>query len=73
MSSNSIKTRENRLRRLLTRQGLRLEKTPARSWQRHCHPVGYMIMRGSLVVEGGSSRQWEATLEQAENFAAART
>ena len=64
------KSRENRARRQLSRMGYRLEKTPARSWQRDHYPPGYMILQGGIVVEGGSSRRWEATLEQVETFTA---
>lgn len=73
MDSITTKSRENRARRQLGRKGYRLEKTPARSWQRDHFPPGYMILMGNHVVEGCSSRQWEATLDQVEHYAASAT
>lgn len=70
METASLKSREDRIRRQLSRKGYRLEKTPARSWQRAYFPPGYMILFGNIAVEGCGSRPWEATIEQIEHYAA---
>lgn len=67
MSTNE-KSREDRVRRILAKRGLRLEKTPARSWLRHHYPIGYMIVRDNCVVEGCGSRPYQATLADIEAF-----
>lgn len=69
--ADDIKIRENRVRRQLARKGYKLCKTPARSWLRAHYGPGYMIVNDrNFVVEGCFSRQYEATLEQVEEFAA---
>jgi hypothetical protein len=62
------KIREDRQRRRLTKAGYRLCKTPARSWLRHDHGVGYMILLNHLVVDGFGSRTYMMTLEEVEAF-----
>ena len=66
----SIKIREDRVRRRLTKAGFRLNKTPARSWLRYYGP-GYMILdHRNNVVSGCRDRQYQNTLEDVEAFAA---
>jgi hypothetical protein len=62
---------EARLRRFLKSAGYTLKKTPAR------HPTlkqwgeRYMIINDRNVIEiGGRTREYEATLEQVEDFVA---
>lgn len=65
----SVKTRESRARRALDKLGYRLQKTPARSWQRGYYRAGYMILRqyGNTVVAGASQREYEMTLDDVED------
>lgn len=64
------KSREDRIRRLLRRDGYRLMKTPARSWRREAYGVGYMIMddRG-LPMTGYTPNPYSDTLEEVEDWA----
>ena len=62
---------ESRLRRFLKSAGYTLKKTPARHWTLKHYGEGYMIINDRNVVEiGGHTREFEATLEQVEDFVA---
>lgn len=65
------KTREDRVRRALSKRGYILKKTPARSWQRESFGVGYMIVEANrnFVVSGCTSRPYSDDLEDVEAFA----
>jgi hypothetical protein len=64
-----LKTREDRLRRHLARADMILCKTPARSWLRAHYDPGYMIVEGNTVVAGCSRREYELTIDEAEEMA----
>jgi hypothetical protein len=66
---STIKIREDRLRRLLTKHGYQLHKTPARSWLRKHYGAGYMITLDNYAVSGCYNREYEDTLERVEAFA----
>ena len=69
--SPTIKIREDRARRLLAKRGLRLCKTPSRTWVRSFGP-GYLVLnRNMVVVMASSTRKYQATLEEIEAFARA--
>jgi hypothetical protein len=62
---------EARLRRFLKSAGYTLKKTPARHWTLKTYGEGYMILNDRNVVEiGGHKREYEATLEDVEDFVA---
>jgi hypothetical protein len=62
---------EARLRRFLKSAGYTLKKTPARHWTLKTYGEGYMIINDRNVIEiGGHTREYEATLEQVEDFVA---
>lgn len=67
---DTIKIREGRARRALAKRGYAVRKTPARSGLRTTYDVGYMIIeiRRNLTVLGASSRAYEASLEDVEEF-----
>ena len=67
--NTKLKSREDRLRRTLSKFGHRLSKTPARSSLRRKHGVGYQVTKGRYIVLGCGSRPFMATLEKAEAFA----
>ncbi|WP_104823106.1 hypothetical protein [Rhizobium sp. NXC24] len=64
------KIREDRVRRALKKRGMRLAKTPSRSWLRDYYGPGYMIIDTTLnaVVSGGSNRAYSDSLEDVEDF-----
>jgi hypothetical protein len=72
MSTISLKSREDRVRRELKELGYRLHKTPARSRSRKYYGVGYQISRDYSLVDGCSHRLYEMTLEDVEYFVAKR-
>lgn len=59
---------ERKLRYKLGKAGIKLEKTPARSWLREKYGVGYQITRQNRVVLGCSSREYEATLDEVREW-----
>ncbi|WP_156373677.1 hypothetical protein [Rhizobium sp. Leaf386] len=65
------KIREDRVRRQLRKDGYRLCKTPARSWRRETHGVGYMIVENArnLAVSGTVPQPYSDSLEDVEAFA----
>ncbi len=64
------KIREDRIRRLLIKNGYRLYKTPARSWLRQYYGPGYMIVdERNTIVSGCAGREYSATLDDVEAFA----
>lgn len=63
-------TRERAARRALARFGLRLQKTPARSWLREWHSVGYQILEGNLILAGCMSREYEMSITEVEAWIA---
>lgn len=70
VAMTSEKNREDRVRRALAKDGYRLCKTPARSWRRECHGVGYMIVdETNNVVSGSGAMPFSDTLEDVEAFA----
>lgn len=63
----NIQARESRLRRLLAKRDMRLEKTPARHASREWHGAGYMVIDDrNCVVVGASHRPWDAMIEEVE-------
>lgn len=65
---SDIKKREDRARRQLARLGLRLSKTPTRSWLRAYYGPGYQILDGTTVIAGCHGREYSDTLERVEEF-----
>jgi hypothetical protein len=55
MENADTKTREDRVRRALSKVGHRLCKTPARSWQRAHYPPGYMVVNGNNTAIAGAN------------------
>jgi hypothetical protein len=52
---------------------MRLKKMPARSWLRREYQVGYMVVDDrNTVVFGYWLRQYEATLDEVDDWAAAQ-
>jgi hypothetical protein len=72
MSELSIRLREDRARRALAKYDYRLFKTPARSSLRKLYDPGYMIVayNNSVALGAGTTRAYEATLEDVEAFVA---
>lgn len=69
--ARDTRNREERLRRKLRRLDHILCKTPPTHWSRPFHGVGYQIVSASnYVVAGCGNREFEMTLEEAEEFAA---
>ncbi|WP_335309951.1 hypothetical protein [Sphingomonas phyllosphaerae] len=71
----AIEAREDRARRAIRRKGdgcFRLQKTPARAWQRAEYGPGYQVIDsyGNTVVFGYWHRPWQATLQQIEEWSA---
>lgn len=63
--------KELRLRRLLAKQDLRLQKTPARHWSREWYGAGYMVVDDrNCVVIGATHRPWDASLDEVEALVA---
>ena len=62
------KSREDYERRRLAKLGLRLKKSPARSFLTDWYGPGYQILQGNVVIAGCSSREYQMTLEQVEEF-----
>lgn len=68
---NLLRSREDRVRRVLRHAGLNLQKTPARSWMRAHYGVGYQVFDdANTVVYGCYYRRFQATLEECEVYAA---
>lgn len=67
--SKKLKSREDRLRRTLSKTGHRLNKTPARSSLRRKHGAGYQVTKGRYIVLGCGSRPFMAKLAKVEAFA----
>ncbi|MDI4663456.1 hypothetical protein K9U40_03760 [Xanthobacter autotrophicus] len=69
----SEEAREARARRALAKGGFRMFKTPARSWRRAEHGVGYMIVDTSTntVVSGCIGRLYSDCLDDVETFLSA--
>jgi len=66
----TLKIREDRARRALTKAGYRLSKTPARSWLRGEYGAGYEITNDrNTVVAGCGQRRYELKIEEVEGFA----
>jgi len=66
---SEIKTRESRQRRRLAKLGLRLQKTPARSFLRYYYGSGYQILNDrNIVVSGCREREYMMTLNDVEAF-----
>ena len=65
MDDNEL-ARERRLRRQCQKADLRLEKTPSRHWHRRHYDPGYHITRDNTVVGGCYHREYDLTLDQAE-------
>lgn len=64
---------EDLLRKLLRRHGYRLEKTPAWHWTRAAYGPGYQILDDrNVIVLGCGSREFEATLAEAVDWAVAK-
>lgn len=66
--SISEKSRESRARRQLAKLNYWLTKTPSRSWLRDYSRPGYMVLSSNYVVLGCCNREYQATLEQVEDF-----
>lgn len=67
----TIASHEARIRRSVARAGHRLVKTPSRHWTRPIYGSGYMVIdRTNTVVLGSARREYDATLAEAEEFAA---
>ena len=45
-----------------------LQKTPARHWTREYYGAGYMLIKNGFVVLGCGNREYEASLEEVEEF-----
>jgi hypothetical protein len=61
------KSREDRMRRKLSKEGYRLQKAPSRHWTREYYGAGYMIIDDrNVAVAGAFQREYELSLEQAE-------
>lgn len=67
--SKKLKSREDRLRRTLSKFGHRLNKTPTRSNLRRKHGVGYQIIKGRRIVEGYDDGPFMAKLKKVEAYA----
>lgn len=66
------KSRENRVRRQLARQGYALKKTPARSAYRQWYGPGYMIVdERNVVISGAINRPYSDSLADVGAYAAA--
>jgi hypothetical protein len=72
--SQSVKIREQRVRRVLARNGMRLRKSRTTSPEREYYGPGYMILdERNDIREGGASRQYETDLRGVEWFAFAHS
>jgi hypothetical protein len=68
--SDSVKVREQRVRRALAKSGMRLRKAPPRSQERMQYGPGYMVVdERDNIREGGFGRPYEADLRRVEWFA----
>lgn len=69
----TLKIREDRARRALSRGGYILRKTPARSSLREVYGAGYLILhaRTNCIVSGGTPYAYSDTIDDVERFALA--
>ena len=66
----NLSARERRLRHVLSLQGFRLHKTPARSWLRREYGTGFMVSQNNTVEFGLWHHEYEASLTEVEEWAA---
>lgn len=65
----TLHARESRVRRALAKQGMRLQKTPSRSWLRHHYGPGYQVVDDrNCVITGCTHHEFQATIEEVEHF-----
>ncbi len=65
----TLQARESRVRRALAKQGMRLQKTPARSWLRDAFGPGYQVVDDrNCVLAGCTHHEFQATIEEIEVF-----
>ena len=69
--SETIKTREQRVRRVLAKNGMRLIKAPALSTEHGAYGAAYMVVNERDTVSKGW--RYEADLRQVEWFAFAQS
>lgn len=61
--------RERNLGDYLRSHGMRLRKTPPRSWQLREHGPGYMVTQGQRVLLGAGHHDYDATIDEVQAFA----
>lgn len=68
MEEISTEAREQRVRRLLAKHGMQLNKAHPRSFERRNYGIGYMVVENNGVILGCEQRTYSATLVDVEEF-----